>query len=60
MKPDLISSVLRTINHWNGLPNDIVNAPSMSIFKSKLDELRSACMERYFLFILIIVISNSY
>ena len=29
---------VRTINVWNNLPHDIVNATSLSIFKNKLDE----------------------
>ena len=34
-----VRTSVRTINHWNGLSNDIVNAPCPFIFKNKLDEL---------------------
>ena len=28
---------VRTINDWNGLPNEVVNAPSINAFKARLD-----------------------
>ena len=28
---------IRVINHWNNLPSNIVNAPSINIFKNNLD-----------------------
>ena len=29
---------IRVVNYWNGLPEDIVSAPSVSVFKKRLDE----------------------
>jgi len=29
----------RVINQWNSLPDEVVSAPTISIFKKRLDEL---------------------
>ena len=29
---------IRVVNPWNGLPSSVVNAPSISVFKNKLDK----------------------
>ena len=34
----LYSFVPNTVSHWNSLPQELVNAPSFKLFKSKLHE----------------------
>ncbi|KFV98458.1 hypothetical protein N326_11958, partial [Eurypyga helias] len=31
----------RVVNHWNRLPIDVVDAPSLEVFKARLDEALS-------------------
>ena len=32
------SSTVRVVRHWNRLPSDVVDAPSLETFKARLDQ----------------------
>ena len=33
--------ILGVVRHWNRLPKDVVNAPSLAVFKARLDRALS-------------------
>ncbi|KFR01371.1 hypothetical protein Y956_00821, partial [Nipponia nippon] len=35
---------LRVVKHWNGLPREVVDAPSLATFKARLDGALSNLM----------------
>jgi len=36
---------VRVVKHWNGLPGEVVDAPSLEVFKVRLDRALSNLME---------------
>ncbi|KFV11408.1 hypothetical protein N340_09749, partial [Tauraco erythrolophus] len=35
---------IRVVRHWNRLPREVVYAPSLEVFKARLDETLSSLM----------------